>query len=116
LEAFVRHRDRKCLIDSEGRMVRRQVLVRKPRIIGLGKEANRIEAGRVLGQHAVGGKAKTYVDIRGRVLAMGRAEARKLGIPLATVTRWKRRLRQGLRLTDGHGGRALNGTITALLA
>ena len=75
--------------------------------VGLGKEANRIEAGRVIGQAAVGGRAKTYIDWKGRLLVMGRAEARRLGIPWYTVTRWKRRLRSGLPLTDGHGGRAL---------
>jgi hypothetical protein len=106
LEAFVRHRDRKCHFDREGQMVRRHVLVRKSRIVGLGKEANRIEAGRVLGQHAVGGKAKTYVDLNGRLLAMGRAEAKARGLPWATVTRWKRRLRAGLSVENGHGGRA----------
>jgi hypothetical protein len=57
-------------------MVRRRVLVRRSKIVGLGKEANRIEAGRVLGQAAVGGKAKTYVDWKRRLLAMGRNEAR----------------------------------------
>ena len=107
LEAFVRHRDRKCCFDSEGRMVRRHVLVRKSRIIGLGKEANRIETGRVLGQHAVGGRAKTYVNWKGRLLAMGRAEAERLGLPWATVMRWKWRVRTGRPLEDGHGGRAV---------
>ena len=62
LEAFVRHRNRKCIFDSGGRMVRRQVIVCKSKIVGLGKEANRVEAGRVLGQAAVWGRAKTYVD------------------------------------------------------
>jgi hypothetical protein len=108
LEAFVRHRDRKCLFDSGGRMARRRVLVRRSRIVGLGKEANRIEAGRVLGQSAERGEAKTYIDVKGRLLAMGRAEARRLGLPWATVTRWKRRVRSGLPLSKGHGGRALD--------
>ena len=62
LESFVRHRDRKCRFDPEGRMVRRHVLARRSRVVGLGKEANRIEAGRVLSQAAVGGRAKRYVD------------------------------------------------------
>jgi hypothetical protein len=95
LEAFVRHRDRKCLFDTEGRMVRRHVLVRRSKIVGLGKEANRIEAGRVLGQHAVGGRAKTYVDWNGRLLAMGRGEARGLGLPWHFVMRAKRRAKAG---------------------
>ena len=89
-------------------MVRRHVLVRKSRIIGLGKEANRIETGRVLGQHAVGGRAKTYVNWKGRLLAMGRAEAERLGLPWTTVMRWKGRLRLGLPLANGHGGHSLS--------
>ena len=75
--------------------------------VGLGKEANRIEAGRILGRLAVGGRAKTYVDWKGRLLAMGRAEAGALGLPWQTVTRWKKRVKAGFPLTDGHGGRAL---------
>ena len=54
VEAFARHRGRKCTFDSEGQMVRRSVLVKENRIQGIGKEANRIESARVLGQAAVG--------------------------------------------------------------
>jgi len=108
LEDFVRHEDRKYTFDSEGLAVRRQVLVRQKDLVGLGKEANRIEAGRVLGQTAVGGRAKRYVDLSGRVLGMGRAEAREMGIPWATLMRWKRVLRSGKPLTNGHGGKALD--------
>jgi hypothetical protein len=97
-------------------MVRRHALVRKSKIVGLGKEANRIEAGRVLGQTAVGGKAKTYVDLKGRLLAMGRAEAKARGLPWATVTRWKRRLRVGFPIENGHGGRARERARVALEA
>ena len=105
LEAFVRHRDRKCLFDTEGRMVRRQVLVRRSKIVGLGKEANRIESGRVLGQAAVGGRAKTYLDWKRRLLAMGRAEAHRFGLTWDSVKRAKRTLRRTGTLRDGHGGR-----------
>ncbi|EQD27717.1 DNA-directed DNA polymerase B, partial [mine drainage metagenome] len=98
LEAFVRHRDRKCLFDADGRMVRRRVLVRKLKIVGLGKEANRIESGRVLGQAAVGGRAKTYVDWKRRLLSMGRGEARALRLPWDFVMRAKRRVRAGREL------------------
>jgi hypothetical protein len=100
LEAFVRHRDRKCTFNAEGRMVRRHVLVRKSKLVGLGKEANRIEAGRVLGQAAVGGRAKTYVDWKGRLLAMGRGEARGLGLTYRAVKKWKSRIRSGCELRD----------------
>jgi|GEM_PF-4361641 len=47
---------------------------------------------------------------------MGRAEALRLGLPWATVKRWKKRLREGLPLRDGHGGRALARLKAALLA
>ena len=86
-------------------MVRRHVLVRRLKIVGLGKEANRIEAGRVLGQAAVGGRAKTYVDWKGRLLAMGRGEAKRLGLSWDSVKRAKRTLRRTGTLRDGHGGR-----------
>lgn len=91
VEAFVRHRDRKCTFDEDGRMLRRRVLVRKPKIVGLGKEASRIEAGRVPGQHAVGGRAKRYVDpnpFKGSATGV----ARRLGVSRRTVfnrRRWR---------------------------
>ena len=97
MEAFVRHRDRKCLIDGAGRMVRRHVLVRKSKIVGLGKEANRIEAGRVLGQHAVGGRAKTYVDpdpFKGSATEV----ARRLGVTRRTVFNMRDRLRKSAKI------------------
>ena len=65
-------------------MVRRRVLVRRSKIVGLGKEANRIEAGRALGQHAVGGRAKTYVDpdpFKGSATEV----AKRLGVSRRTV-------------------------------
>jgi hypothetical protein len=115
IEEFVRHKDRKYAFGPDGRAIRRHVIVRRTNLVGLGKEANRIEASRVLGIRVAGGRAKTYSDIEGRVLAMGRPEARELGIPWATVMRWKRRLRAGLPIQDGHGGRALERVRAALL-
>lgn len=112
VEDFVWHHDWKYTFDAEGRAVRRRVFVRRKNLVGLGKEANRIEDARVLGLRAVGGRAKRYVDLKGRVLGMGRAEARRLGIPWSTVSRWKRRLREGLTINDGHGGR-VRGKLTA---
>jgi hypothetical protein len=55
-----------------------------------GKEANRVESGRVFGSAAVDGKAKTHVDLKRRLLRLGRAEAKALGTSRATVTRRKR--------------------------
>lgn|GEM_PF-6590669 len=62
VEDFVRHRDRKYIFDSQGRAILRHVLVRRKNLVGLGKEANRLEDARVLGLRAVGGRAKRYVD------------------------------------------------------
>lgn len=86
-------------------MVRRDVLVRRSKIVGLVKEANRIEAARVLGQQAVGGRAKKYVDWKGRLLAMGRGKARRLALSWDSVKRAKRALKRTGTLRDGHGGR-----------
>ena len=113
LEAFVRHRDRKCLFDAEGRIVRRHVLVRRSKIVGLGKEANRIEAGRVLGQAAVGGRAKTYIDWQARLLGMGRAESHRLGLTWEFVKRTKRLLRAGTLKEAGAAVRRLKAALLA---
>ena len=113
MEAFVRHRDRKCLFDAEGRIVRRHVLVRRSKIVGLGKEANRIEAGRVLGQAAVGGRAKTYIDWQARLLGMGRAESHRLGLTWEFVKRTKRLLRAGTLKEAGAAVRRLKAALLA---
>ncbi len=106
LEAFIRHRDRKCSFDGQGRMVRRHILVRRSKIVGLGKEVNRIGDARVLGHAFVGGRAKTYVDWEARLLGVGRAEARRLELPWDFVMRSKRRLRSGAKLRTDAAGRA----------
>jgi hypothetical protein len=62
VEDRVRLRDRKYAFDSEGRAVRKRVLVRRENLVGLGKEANRVEDSKVLGLAAVKGRAKRYVD------------------------------------------------------
>ena len=105
LEAFIRHRDRKCSFDGQGRMVRRHILVRRSKIVGLGKEVNRIGDARVLGHAFVGGRAKTYVDWEARLLGVGRAEARRLELPWDFVMRAKRRLRSGSKLRADAAGR-----------
>jgi hypothetical protein len=84
VEDFVRHRDRKYVFDSEGRAVRRHVLVRRENIVGLGKEANRVEDSKVLGMAAVKGRAKRYVDPDPRVGSATEVAAR-LGVSRRTV-------------------------------
>jgi hypothetical protein len=84
VEEFVRHSDWKYNFDSAGPAIRRNVLVRKENLVRLGKEANRIEAARVLGQSAVGGRAKRYVDsdpFKGSATEV----ARRLGVSRRTV-------------------------------
>jgi hypothetical protein len=91
VEDFVRHYDRKYVFDQEGRAVRRHVLVRARNLVGLGKEANRVEAGRVLGQAFVGGRAKRYVDpdpYKGSATEV----ARRLGVCRRTIFSMRRRL------------------------
>src|SRR5207249_1780302 len=58
---------------------------------------------------------ETVLDVKGRLLAMRRSEARALAIPWATDTRWKRRVRSGLPLTNGHGGRVFDRFRSAAL-
>jgi hypothetical protein len=95
VEAFARHRDRKCTFDPEGRMVRRHVLVRGDRVAGIGKEANRIEIARVLGVGPVGARAKVYVPWVARILDLPLSWATKHGIDKRNFARLRRRLRRG---------------------
>jgi hypothetical protein len=84
VEDFVRHRDRKYTFDSEGQAVRRHVLVRAKNLVGVGKEANRIEDNRVLGLAATKGRAKRYVDpdpFQGSATEV----ARRLGVSRRTL-------------------------------
>jgi hypothetical protein len=62
VEDFVRHRDRKYTFDADGQAVRRHGFVRRKNLVGLGKEANRVEDSKVLGLAATKGRAKRYVD------------------------------------------------------
>ena len=62
VEDFVWHHDRKYTFDTDGRAIRRHVLVRRKNLVGLGKEANRVEDSKVLGLAAAKGRAKRYVD------------------------------------------------------
>jgi hypothetical protein len=114
-EGSARNQDPGCLFDGEGRTVSRHILVRKSSLVGLGKEGTKLAARLKVGKTAAADPA-VFIDWKRRLLAMGRAEARRLGLPWATVKRWKKRLRYGLPLENGHGGRALARLKTALLA
>ena len=89
LEAFVRHRGRKCRFDGDGRMVRRHASVRKSNLVGLGKEGTKLAARMKLGKAAAADPA-VFIDWKKRLLAMRRAEARRVGLPWATIKRWKK--------------------------
>ncbi len=51
-------------------MGRRNAVVRKDWIQGLGKEANRIETAQVLGVGPTGARAKVYFPLADRILAL----------------------------------------------
>jgi hypothetical protein len=92
VEGFVHHPERKYEFDSDGRAIRRHVLVRRLNLVPLGKEANRIEDTRVLGLRAVGSRAKRYVDadpFKGSATEV----ARRLGVSRRTVFNHRRRSR-----------------------
>jgi hypothetical protein len=92
VEDFVRHTDRKYTFDSEGRAIRRQVLVRRRNLTGLGKEANLVEDSRVLGLRTVGGRAKRYVD-QDPYKGSATEVARRLRVSRRTVFNRRRRSR-----------------------
>ena len=84
VEESVLQRDLKYIFDGEGRAVRRQVLVRRKNLVGLGKEGNRVEERKVLGLAAVRGRVKRYVDPN-PFQGCAREVARGLGVSLRTV-------------------------------
>ncbi len=111
VEGFAEHRDQKYVVGPDGRSVRRSVFVRKDALVGLGKEGGKYAARLKLG-HASGVTPSVFVDWKRRLLAMGRAEARRLGLPWPSVTRWKRSLKKNGDLR----GDALKRLRTALVA
>jgi hypothetical protein len=113
VEAFVRHRDRKCAFDTQGRLVRRYVLVRKSKIVGLGKEANRIETARVLGVGPTGARAKVYVPWAERILDLPLSWATDHGIDKRNFARLRKRLRKG-KVARGYTGGLLE-SVQAIL-
>ncbi|EQD50383.1 hypothetical protein B1B_11257, partial [mine drainage metagenome] len=115
VDGYARHRDRKYLLGPDGRIVRRSLTVSRRSLVGLGKEGTKLAARLKLGKTAAADPS-VFIDWKRRLLAMGRAEARRLGLPWDTVKRWKRRLRDSGSLSNGHGGRALARLKVALVA
>ena len=97
----------------DGRIVRCHVLVRKLSIVGIGKEGTKLAARMKLGKAAAADPA-VFIDWKKRLLAMGRAEARRVGLSWDSVKRAKRTLRRAGTLRDGHGGRFLSRLKIAL--
>jgi hypothetical protein len=90
VEDFVLHTDHKYTFGPDGRAIRRRVLVREKNLVGLGKEANRVEDARVLGLCAVRGRAKRYVDpdpFKGSATEV----AKRLGVSRRTVFNRRRK-------------------------
>lgn len=113
VEAFVRHQDRKYAYDLEGHMVRRHVLVRRSNLVGLGKEANRIEDARVFGLSPGSVRARTYVDWRRRILELPTSWAVAHGIPERSFRYLRRALKSG-RVPRGHGSRTFEAVMAIL--
>ena len=111
VEGFAKHRDRKYEVGPDGRIIRRHVLVRKDALVGLGKEGTKLGARIKLGKAAKSEPA-VFIDWKRRLLAMGRAEARRLGLPYRRVKEWKARVRAG----DDLRGDALRRLKRAILA
>jgi len=111
VEGYAKHRDRKYGVGPDARIVRRHVLVRKSSLVGLGKEGTKLSARIKLGKIA-GGTPSVFIDWKRRLLGMGRAEARRLGLPYRRVKEWKARVRAG----DELRGDALRRLKAALLA
>jgi hypothetical protein len=115
LESFIGHRDRKYDFDAEGRIVRRRILVRGDRIIGLGKEGKRVELSRVLGPGLAGGNARRYVDWKKHILALPPSWATSKEISERSFRHLRRTLRSG-RIPRGHGARTFTRVCEALAA
>ena len=91
----------------------RSVLVRKSSLVGLGKEGTKLAARLKFGKTAAADPS-LFIDWKRRLLAMGRAEASRLGLSWDSVKRAKRTLRRTGTLRDGHGGRFLSRLKIAL--
>ena len=89
----------------------RSGLVRKSSLVGLGKEGAKLAARLKVGKTAAADPS-VFIDWKRRLLAMGRAEARRLGLPWNRVGGWKRTVRR----TGTLRGDALRRLKAALVA
>ncbi len=80
--------------------------------LGLGKEGTKLAARLKLGKTA-GGTPSVFIDWRRRLLAMGRAEAGRLGLPYRRVMEWKAKLRAGTLPANGAAVRRLKRALLA---
>ena len=112
IDRYARHRDRKYEMGPDGRIVRRHVFARRSSLVGLGKEGTKLVARLKLGKTAAADPS-VFVDWKSRLLAMGRAEARRLGLPYRRVKEWKARVRAGHDLRGDALGRLKRALITS---
>ena len=103
---YSRHRDRKYEVGPDGRLVRRHVVVRRSSLVGMGKEGTKLAARLKLGRSAAADPS-LFIDWKRRLLAMGRAEARRMGLPYRRVCEWKAKLRAGTLPANGAAVRRL---------
>jgi hypothetical protein len=103
---FERHRDRKHIIGKDGRIIRRDVFVRRKNLIGIGKEGAKMGLRIQLGKSA-NAEPTLFVDWRGRLREAGRADARALGLPWRFLARTKRKLKDGTLKSNGAAVRRL---------
>ncbi len=77
----------------DGRIVRRHVFVKRTSLVGLGKEGTKLAARIKIGKTAAADPS-VFIDWKRRLLAMGRAEARRLKLDWGTAQSWKRSLKK----------------------
>jgi hypothetical protein len=70
--------------------------------------AARLKLGKI-----AGGTPSVFIDCRGRLLAIGRGEARQLGLPYRRVKEWKAKLRAGTLPNNGAAVRRLKRALLA---
>lgn len=119
IEGHAKHRDRKPRVGPDGRIVRRHLLVLDilPRstssLVGPGTEGTKLGARLKIGKTRAA-EPSPFIDWKRGLLAMGKAEARRVGLSWDSVKRAKRTLRRTGTLRDGHGGRFLSRLKIAL--
>ena len=93
IDRYARHRDRKYEVGPDRRIVRRHVLGRRSSLVGLGKEGMKLAA-RLKSGKTASADPTVFIERKERLIAMGRAEARRLKHDWGTVQSRKRSLKK----------------------